>query len=71
VKKATSSGMNREDFVVLYDIRCVNIPARYCTGYLGDIGTPRPSAVGGFEAYSAGVGRCSIRATTYRESAVS
>jgi transglutaminase-like putative cysteine protease len=20
--------------------RCVNIPARYCTGYLGDIGVP-------------------------------
>jgi len=22
--------------------RCVNIPARYCTGYLGDMGTPPP-----------------------------
>ena len=22
--------------------RCMNIPARYCTGYLGDIGTPKP-----------------------------
>src|SRR5439155_8623398 len=22
--------------------RCMNIPARYCTGYLGDIGTPPP-----------------------------
>ena len=21
--------------------RCLNIPARYCTGYLGDVGTPR------------------------------
>ena len=24
--------------------RCMNIPARYCTGYLGDIGVPRSSA---------------------------
>ena len=23
--------------------RCMNIPARYCTGYLGDIGVPRRS----------------------------
>ena len=22
-------------------LRCLNIPARYCTGYLGDIGVPR------------------------------
>ncbi|MBC7624750.1 MAG: transglutaminase family protein, partial [Aeromicrobium sp.] len=22
--------------------RCLNIPARYCTGYLGDMGTPKP-----------------------------
>ncbi len=22
--------------------RCMNIPARYCTGYLGDMGTPQP-----------------------------
>jgi transglutaminase-like putative cysteine protease len=22
--------------------RCLNIPARYCTGYLGDIGIPPP-----------------------------
>ena len=22
--------------------RCMNIPARYCTGYLGDIGMPKP-----------------------------
>ena len=22
--------------------RCLNIPARYCTGYLGDIGMPPP-----------------------------
>jgi len=25
--------------------RCMNIPARYCTGYLGDIGTPPPYGV--------------------------
>jgi transglutaminase-like putative cysteine protease len=35
--------------------RCLNIPARYCTGYLGDIGTPPPwgtmDFAGWFEAY--------------------
>jgi transglutaminase-like putative cysteine protease len=35
--------------------RCMNIPARYCTGYLGDIGVPPPHGVmdfaGWFEAY--------------------
>ncbi len=38
--------------------RCMNIPARYCTGYLGDIGTPKPWAAGDFagwfEAYLGG-----------------
>ncbi len=38
--------------------RCMNIPARYCTGYLSDIGTPLPWAVGDFagwfEAYLGG-----------------
>src|ERR1700755_2878571 len=38
--------------------RCMNIPARYCTGYLSDIGTPKPWAVGDFagwfEAYVGG-----------------
>ena len=38
--------------------RCMNIPARYCTGYLGDIGVP-PSAdpmdfAGWFEAFLGG-----------------
>jgi transglutaminase-like putative cysteine protease len=38
--------------------RCMNIPARYCTGYLGDIGVP-PSAApmdfaASFEAFLAG-----------------
>ena len=36
----------------------MNIPARYCTGYLSDIGTPKPWAVGDFagwfEAYIGG-----------------
>jgi len=34
--------------------RCMNIPARYCTGYLSDIGTPPPwvgDFAGWFEAY--------------------
>ena len=35
--------------------RCMNIPARYCTGYLGDIGMPPPYGTmdfaGWFEAY--------------------
>jgi transglutaminase-like putative cysteine protease len=36
----------------------MNIPARYCTGYLGDMGTPKPWGVmdfaGWFEAYLGG-----------------
>ena len=36
----------------------MNIPARYCTGYLSDIGTPKPWAAGDFagwfEAYLGG-----------------
>ncbi|KPQ05615.1 MAG: transglutaminase-like protein [Rhodobacteraceae bacterium HLUCCA12] len=31
--------------------RCLNIPARYCTGYLGDIGEPLPHAPGDFAAW--------------------
>jgi transglutaminase-like putative cysteine protease len=38
--------------------RCMNIPARYCTGYLGDIGLPPPYApmdfAGWLEAYLGG-----------------
>ncbi len=38
--------------------RCLNIPARYCTGYLGDIGVPAQHApmdfAGWFEAYLGG-----------------
>ena len=31
--------------------RAMNIPARYCTGYLSDLGTPKPWAVGDFAAW--------------------
>ncbi|MEN3949901.1 transglutaminase family protein [Iodidimonas sp. SYSU 1G8] len=31
--------------------RCLNIPARYCTGYISDIGTPQPWGVGDFAAW--------------------
>jgi transglutaminase-like putative cysteine protease len=31
--------------------RCLNIPARYCTGYLSDIGTPLPYPAGDFAAW--------------------
>ena len=31
--------------------RAMNIPARYCTGYLGDIGIPPPHAPGDFAAW--------------------
>ena len=31
--------------------RCMNIPARYCTGYLGDVGTPPPYPPGDFSAW--------------------
>jgi transglutaminase-like putative cysteine protease len=38
--------------------RCMNIPARYCTGYLGDIGMPPPYGpmdfAAWFEAYVGG-----------------
>ena len=38
--------------------RCMNIPARYCTGYLGDIGIPRDPAPmdfsGWFQVYLSG-----------------
>jgi transglutaminase-like putative cysteine protease len=48
--------------------RCMNIPARYCTGYLSDIGTPLPWAAGGFagwfEAYIGG--RASTRSAQQR-----
>jgi len=31
--------------------RCMNIPARYCTGYLSDVGTPLPFPPGDFAAW--------------------
>ena len=31
--------------------RCMNIPARYCTGYLGDIGIPPPHGTMDFAAW--------------------
>ena len=31
--------------------RCINIPARYCTGYLGDVGVPRDPAPMDFSAW--------------------
>ena len=31
--------------------RCMNIPARYCTGYLSDLGTPLPYPSGDFAAW--------------------
>jgi transglutaminase-like putative cysteine protease len=31
--------------------RCMNIPARYCTGYLSDVGTPHPFPPGDFAAW--------------------
>ena len=31
--------------------RALNIPARYCTGYLGDVGTPLPHPPGDFAAW--------------------
>jgi transglutaminase-like putative cysteine protease len=41
--------------------RCMNIPARYCTGYLSDSGVPPPHApmdfAGWFEAYLGGAWR--------------
>ena len=53
--------------------RCLNIPARYCTGYLGDIGVPPDPAPmdfsAWFEVFSAGAGTPSTPATTFRASA--
>jgi transglutaminase-like putative cysteine protease len=53
--------------------RCMNIPARYCTGYLGDIGVPRaPEPMdfsAWFAAYLMDAGSHSTPATTRRASA--
>ena len=52
--------------------RCMNIPARYCTGYLGDIGRPAGSVPMDFAAGSRPIwaepGTRSIRETTSRAS---
>ena len=52
--------------------RCMNIPARYCTGYLGDIGIPPPygrwTSPPGSRRISEDAGIRSIRATTFRGS---
>ena len=37
--------------------RCMNIPARYCTGYLGDIGVPPPVRPDGFRRLVRGLPR--------------
>ena len=37
--------------------RCMNIPARYCTGYLGDIGVPPTLRPGGFRRLVRGLSR--------------
>ena len=55
--------------------RCMNIPARYCTGYLGDIGVPsirrRWISAPGSRSIWTGAGSPSMRVTTIRGSAVS
>ncbi len=55
--------------------RCMNIPARYCTGYLGDIGCRRPmlpwTLRPGSRPTSATAGTRSILATTRRGSGAS
>ncbi len=55
--------------------RCLNIPTRYCTGYVTDIGLPPPYEPMDFaawiEVYLGGAGAPSIRATTRRGSDVS
>ena len=54
--------------------RCMNIPARYCTGYLGDIGMPPPYGADGLRRLVRGLSRRPLvhlrcRATTCRASA--
>jgi transglutaminase-like putative cysteine protease len=53
---ATRTGVCRDyAHLAVAFCRCMNIPARYCTGYLGDVGLPPPYApmdfAGWFEAY--------------------
>ena len=55
--------------------RCMNIPARYCTGYMGDIGIPlmprRWISPAGFRSICRATGTPSTPATTIRGSAAS
>ena len=55
--------------------RCMNIPARYCTGYLGDIGVPVDStpwiSAPGSKSFSTAVGGRWTRGTTIRALAAS
>ncbi|MEI9904000.1 MAG: transglutaminase family protein [Asticcacaulis sp.] len=51
--------------------RCMNIPARYCTGYLGDIGVPRDGEMdfsAGSKSISAATGTPPTPVTTSRAS---
>jgi transglutaminase-like putative cysteine protease len=46
------TGVCRDDaHLAIAFCRCMNIPARYCTGYLGDVGTSPPFAPGDFAAW--------------------
>ena len=57
--KRTASGAHRDQRGVCRDYahlavtlcRCLNIPARYCTGFLGDMGTPPPYGPMDFAAW--------------------
>ena len=53
--------------------RCMNIPARYCTGYLGDIGVPVDHGADGFQRMVRGLSRrplvhvrCAPQQSAYR-----
>jgi transglutaminase-like putative cysteine protease len=60
VRTSSTAGGTSRDYahLAITFCRCMNIPARYCTGYLGDIGMPPPYAAGDFagwfEAYIGG-----------------
>jgi hypothetical protein len=45
------------DFAHLAIALCMNIPARYCTGYLGDIGVPPDVNPGGLQRLGRGLSR--------------
>ena len=64
----SGGGMPRLAHLAITLCRCMNVPARYCTGYLGDIGVPPdPSPMdfsAWFEVYLGGHGTPWTRATT-------